>query len=83
MPTHQFHINVKVNKVIDTTERRVKDTFHFYLFKFRFFQLFCSTFCYKASKYFERQIPKSPVWAREQQINSSFKVDLLTPETLK
>ncbi|CAF4325273.1 unnamed protein product, partial [Adineta steineri] len=45
---------------------------------------FCSTFCYKASKYFERQIPKSPVWAREQQqeTNSSLKIELLTQENL-
>jgi hypothetical protein len=66
IPKHQYHINVKVNKVIDTTERR----------------LFCSTFCYKASKYFERQIPTSPVWAREQQANNRLKIDLLTQETL-
>ncbi|CAF0760808.1 unnamed protein product [Adineta steineri] len=68
IPTHQYHINVKLNKVIDTTERR----------------FFCSTFCYKASKYFERQIPKSPVWAREQQqeTNSSLNIELLTQENL-
>ncbi|CAF2382003.1 unnamed protein product [Rotaria sp. Silwood2] len=71
MPTHQYFINVKVNKVIDTTERR----------------LFCSTFCYKSSKYFERQIPTSPVWAREQQQqqqqgNTSIKIELLTHENL-
>ncbi|CAF4506385.1 unnamed protein product [Rotaria sp. Silwood1] len=68
IPTHQYYINVKVNKVIDTTERR----------------LFCSTFCYKSSKYFERQIPTSPVWAREQQQqgNTPIKIELLTHETL-
>ncbi|CAF0822018.1 unnamed protein product [Rotaria sordida] len=70
IPTHQYHINVKVNKVIDTTERR----------------LFCSTFCYKSSKYFERQIPTSPVWARQQQQqqqgNTPIKIELLTHENL-
>ncbi|CAF3916838.1 unnamed protein product [Rotaria magnacalcarata] len=67
IPNHQYYVNVKVNKVIDTTERR----------------LFCSTFCYKASKYFERQIPTSPVWAREEQQkgNTSFKIDLLSNES--
>ncbi|XP_043347175.1 putative RNA polymerase II subunit B1 CTD phosphatase RPAP2 isoform X3 [Dermochelys coriacea] len=28
---------------------------------------FCSNFCYRASKYFEAQIPKSPVWMREEE----------------
>uniref|UniRef100_A0A803Y6V0 protein-serine/threonine phosphatase n=1 Tax=Meleagris gallopavo TaxID=9103 RepID=A0A803Y6V0_MELGA len=28
---------------------------------------FCSNFCYKASKYFEAQISKSPVWMREEE----------------
>ncbi|CAM4862447.1 unnamed protein product [Rotaria socialis] len=66
IPKHQYYVNVKVNKVIDTTERR----------------LFCSTLCYKSSKYFERQIPASPVWAREEQQkgNISFKIDLLSNE---
>ncbi|CAF1356688.1 unnamed protein product [Adineta ricciae] len=63
-PIHQYYINVKVNKVIDTTERR----------------FFCSVFCYKASKYFEKQIPSSPVWAREQE--KAVQIDLLTPESL-
>lgn len=46
------------------------------------FKFFCSVFCFKSSKYFERQIPTSPVWAREhyQQGNNSFKVDLLKKE---
>ncbi|CAF4911681.1 unnamed protein product, partial [Rotaria socialis] len=47
--------------------------------------LFCSTLCYKSSKYFERQIPASPVWAREEQQkgNISFKIDLLSNERAK
>ncbi|KAM9621139.1 putative RNA polymerase II subunit B1 CTD phosphatase RPAP2 isoform 5-T5 [Morphnus guianensis] len=28
---------------------------------------FCSNFCYRASKYFEAQISKSPVWMREEE----------------
>ncbi|XP_045440300.1 putative RNA polymerase II subunit B1 CTD phosphatase RPAP2 isoform X3 [Pipistrellus kuhlii] len=28
---------------------------------------FCSNFCYKASKFFEAQIPKTPVWVREEE----------------
>jgi len=66
-PKGQFYIDVRVNKVIDTTERR----------------LFCSTFCYKASKYYERQIHESPVWARdESHAESVRRIELLTRETL-
>ncbi|KAF6111152.1 RNA polymerase II associated protein 2 [Phyllostomus discolor] len=32
---------------------------------------FCSNFCYKASKFFEAQIPKSPVWVREEESGHS------------
>ncbi|CAF0908696.1 unnamed protein product, partial [Didymodactylos carnosus] len=46
-----YFISVKENKVYDVTERK----------------RFCSNFCYKASKYFEKQIPTSPVWAREHE----------------
>ena len=31
------------------------------------FQCFCSNFCYKASKFFEAQIPETPVWVREEE----------------
>ncbi len=37
MPTHQYYINVKVNKVIDTTERRVKQKRNFFQLKKFFF----------------------------------------------
>ncbi|XP_036300191.1 putative RNA polymerase II subunit B1 CTD phosphatase RPAP2 isoform X8 [Pipistrellus kuhlii] len=32
---------------------------------------FCSNFCYKASKFFEAQIPKTPVWVREEESGHS------------
>ncbi|OXB57917.1 hypothetical protein ASZ78_003903 [Callipepla squamata] len=35
---------------------------------------FCSNFCYKASKYFEAQISKSPVWMREEEIPSDIEL---------
>uniref|UniRef100_A0A3P8YSY9 RNA polymerase II subunit B1 CTD phosphatase RPAP2 homolog n=1 Tax=Esox lucius TaxID=8010 RepID=A0A3P8YSY9_ESOLU len=49
VPTQQFKISTKTNKVYDITERKC----------------FCSNYCYKASKSFELQIPKSPLWLRE------------------
>lgn len=38
-----------------------------YSYSFYGEQCFCSNFCYKASKYFEGQISKTPVWLREEE----------------
>ncbi|XP_067394579.1 putative RNA polymerase II subunit B1 CTD phosphatase RPAP2 isoform X2 [Emydura macquarii macquarii] len=51
VPKQKYRVSTKTNKVYDITERKC----------------FCSNFCYKASKYFEAQIPKSPVWMREEE----------------
>ncbi|XP_028918094.1 putative RNA polymerase II subunit B1 CTD phosphatase RPAP2 isoform X2 [Ornithorhynchus anatinus] len=52
----KYRISTKTNKVYDITERK----------------FFCSNFCYRASKYFEAQIPKSPVWLREEESPPDF-----------
>ncbi|XP_029560152.1 putative RNA polymerase II subunit B1 CTD phosphatase rpap2 isoform X3 [Salmo trutta] len=49
--TQQFKISTKTNKVYDITERKS----------------FCSNFCYKASKSFQLQISKSPLWLRQHE----------------
>eukprot|EP00112_Aurelia_sp_Birch-Aquarium-sp1_P006740 Seg1738.8 transcript_id=Seg1738.8/GoldUCD/mRNA.D3Y31 product="putative RNA polymerase II subunit B1 CTD phosphatase RPAP2" protein_id=Seg1738.8/GoldUCD/D3Y31 len=46
-----FHISVQRRKVYDITERKY----------------FCSSKCYKASKYVESQIPASPLWLRAER----------------
>ncbi|KAG7456653.1 hypothetical protein MATL_G00238220 [Megalops atlanticus] len=51
VPKQQYKISTKTNKVYDITERKC----------------FCSNFCYKASKYFEVQISKTPLWLREEE----------------
>ncbi|XP_066508532.1 putative RNA polymerase II subunit B1 CTD phosphatase rpap2 isoform X2 [Hoplias malabaricus] len=51
VPTQQYKISTKTNKVYDITERKC----------------FCSNFCYKASKTFEIQISKSPLWLRKEE----------------
>ncbi|KAJ8357536.1 hypothetical protein SKAU_G00203300 [Synaphobranchus kaupii] len=51
MPKQQFRISTQTNKVYDITERKC----------------FCSNFCYKASKHFEVQISKTPLWLREEE----------------
>uniref|UniRef100_A0A8C6RBF8 RNA polymerase II subunit B1 CTD phosphatase RPAP2 homolog n=2 Tax=Nannospalax galili TaxID=1026970 RepID=A0A8C6RBF8_NANGA len=50
IPKQKYKISTKTNKVYDITERKS----------------FCSNFCYRASKFFETQIPKTPVWVREE-----------------
>ncbi|XP_048395512.1 putative RNA polymerase II subunit B1 CTD phosphatase rpap2 isoform X2 [Stegostoma tigrinum] len=50
VPKQQYKISTHTNRVYDITERKC----------------FCSNFCYKASKYLEAQIPKSPLWSRDQ-----------------
>ncbi|NXC50965.1 RPAP2 phosphatase, partial [Penelope pileata] len=52
VPKQKYRISTITNRVYDITERKC----------------FCSNFCYKASKYFEAQISKSPVWTREEEI---------------
>ncbi|XP_027693840.1 putative RNA polymerase II subunit B1 CTD phosphatase RPAP2 isoform X3 [Vombatus ursinus] len=51
VPKQKYRISTKTNKVYDITERK----------------FFCSNFCYRASKYFEAQISKSPLWVREEE----------------
>ncbi|XP_051984740.1 putative RNA polymerase II subunit B1 CTD phosphatase rpap2 [Xyrauchen texanus] len=51
VPRQQFKISTKTNKVYDITERKC----------------FCSNFCYKASKCFELQISKTPLWLRKDE----------------
>ncbi|KYO19610.1 putative RNA polymerase II subunit B1 CTD phosphatase RPAP2 [Alligator mississippiensis] len=51
VPKQKYRISTKTNKVYDITERKC----------------FCSNFCYRASKYFEAQISKCPVWMREEE----------------
>ncbi|XP_062373338.1 putative RNA polymerase II subunit B1 CTD phosphatase rpap2 isoform X2 [Sardina pilchardus] len=47
----KYKISTKTNKIYDITERKC----------------FCSNFCYKASKWFEVQILKTPLWLREDE----------------
>ncbi|XP_020505044.2 putative RNA polymerase II subunit B1 CTD phosphatase rpap2 isoform X1 [Labrus bergylta] len=58
IPTQQFKISTKSNKVYDITERK----------------LFCSNFCYKASKEFELQISTTPLWLRHHESPSEIKL---------
>ncbi|CAL8346094.1 unnamed protein product [Merluccius merluccius] len=51
VPTQQFKISTKMNKVYDITERKC----------------FCSNFCYKASKEFELRISTTPLWLRHHE----------------
>nr|XP_019957197.1 PREDICTED: putative RNA polymerase II subunit B1 CTD phosphatase RPAP2 [Paralichthys olivaceus] len=58
IPTQQFKISTKTNKVYDITERKC----------------FCSNFCYKASKEFELQISKTPLWLRQHESPQEIKL---------
>ncbi|XP_054996435.1 putative RNA polymerase II subunit B1 CTD phosphatase RPAP2 [Sorex araneus] len=58
VPRQKYKISTKTNKVYDITERKC----------------FCSNFCYKASKYFEAQISKTPVWVREEERHPDFQL---------
>uniref|UniRef100_UPI0037E77BD8 putative RNA polymerase II subunit B1 CTD phosphatase rpap2 n=1 Tax=Semicossyphus pulcher TaxID=241346 RepID=UPI0037E77BD8 len=58
IPTQQFKICTKTNKVYDITERKC----------------FCSNFCYKASKEFELQISNTPLWLRQHESPSEIKL---------
>ncbi|KAM3915455.1 putative RNA polymerase II subunit B1 CTD phosphatase RPAP2 [Leptodactylus fuscus] len=51
VPKQKYKISTKTNKVYDITERKC----------------FCSNYCYRASKYYEVQIPKTPLWGREEE----------------
>nr|XP_020471706.1 putative RNA polymerase II subunit B1 CTD phosphatase RPAP2 isoform X2 [Monopterus albus] len=51
IPSQQYKISTKTNKVYDITERKC----------------FCSNFCYKASKTFELQISPTPLWLRHHE----------------
>ncbi|KAM6918288.1 putative RNA polymerase II subunit B1 CTD phosphatase rpap2 [Xenentodon cancila] len=51
VPTQQFKICTKTNRVYDITERK----------------MFCSNFCYKSSKEFELQISQTPLWLRKHE----------------
>ncbi|XP_006919471.2 putative RNA polymerase II subunit B1 CTD phosphatase RPAP2 isoform X1 [Pteropus alecto] len=58
VPKQKYKISTKTNKVYDITERKC----------------FCSNFCYKASKFFQAQIPKTPVWVREEERHPNFQL---------
>ncbi|KAM7099426.1 putative RNA polymerase II subunit B1 CTD phosphatase RPAP2 isoform 2-T2 [Molossus nigricans] len=58
VPKQKYKISTKTNKVYDITERKC----------------FCSNFCYKASKLFEAQIPKTPVWVRDEERYPDFQL---------
>ncbi|XP_002751129.1 putative RNA polymerase II subunit B1 CTD phosphatase RPAP2 isoform X1 [Callithrix jacchus] len=58
VPKQKYKISTKTNKVYDITERKS----------------FCSNFCYQASKFFEAQIPKTPVWVREEESHPDFQL---------
>ncbi|KAM9350179.1 putative RNA polymerase II subunit B1 CTD phosphatase rpap2 [Symphorus nematophorus] len=51
IPTQQYKISTRTNKVYDITERKC----------------FCSNLCYKASKEFELQISTTPLWLRQHE----------------
>uniref|UniRef100_A0A147AQL9 RNA polymerase II subunit B1 CTD phosphatase RPAP2 homolog n=1 Tax=Fundulus heteroclitus TaxID=8078 RepID=A0A147AQL9_FUNHE len=51
IPNQQYKISTKTNRVYDITERKC----------------FCSNFCYKASKEYELQISKTPLWLRQHE----------------
>ncbi|XP_044157344.1 putative RNA polymerase II subunit B1 CTD phosphatase RPAP2 [Bufo gargarizans] len=58
VPKQKYKISTRTNKVYDITERKC----------------FCSNFCYRASKYYEAQIPQTPVWSREEESLSIIKL---------
>ncbi|XP_053447386.1 putative RNA polymerase II subunit B1 CTD phosphatase RPAP2 isoform X1 [Nycticebus coucang] len=58
VPKQKYKISTKTNKVYDITERKA----------------FCSNFCYQASKFFEAQISKTPVWVREEERHPDFQL---------
>ncbi|XP_029970255.1 putative RNA polymerase II subunit B1 CTD phosphatase rpap2 [Salarias fasciatus] len=58
IPTQQYKISTKTNKVYDLTERKC----------------FCCNFCYKASKTFELQISKTPLWLRPTESPATIKL---------
>lgn len=58
IPKQKYRISTKTNKVYDITERKS----------------FCSNFCYRASKYFQTQIPKTPIWVREEERPPDFQL---------
>ncbi|XP_006882547.1 PREDICTED: putative RNA polymerase II subunit B1 CTD phosphatase RPAP2-like [Elephantulus edwardii] len=58
VPKQKYKISTKTNKVYDITERKS----------------FCSSFCYRASKYFQAQIPKTPLWIREKESYPDFQL---------
>ncbi|XP_069593666.1 putative RNA polymerase II subunit B1 CTD phosphatase RPAP2 isoform X2 [Ranitomeya imitator] len=67
VPKQRYKISTKTNKVYDITERKC----------------FCSNFCYRASKYYEAQIPKTPVWSREEESGRSGEEVKLTERRIK
>ncbi|XP_051944127.1 putative RNA polymerase II subunit B1 CTD phosphatase rpap2 isoform X2 [Hippocampus zosterae] len=58
IPKQQYKISTKTNRVYDITERKC----------------FCSNFCYKASKEFELQISKAPLWLRQDERRPEIKL---------
>lgn len=51
IPSQQYHVSTKMNKVYDITERKN----------------FCSNHCYKASSYVKAQLLSSPLWLRDKE----------------
>ncbi|XP_068098712.1 putative RNA polymerase II subunit B1 CTD phosphatase RPAP2 [Hyperolius riggenbachi] len=58
VPKQKYKISTKTNKVYDITERKC----------------FCSDFCYRASKYYETQIPNTPLWTRDAESPPAIKL---------
>ncbi|CAL1545495.1 unnamed protein product [Lymnaea stagnalis] len=54
IPKKKYHISTRTNKVYDISERKN----------------FCSNQCLKASKHFHTQIPESPLWSRERELDT-------------
>lgn len=58
----KYHISTKTNRVYDITDRKN----------------FCSSECYKASVYYQKQISTSPLWSRKEEKPTP--IDLLPKE---
>lgn len=56
IPTKQYHISTRYNKVFDITERKN----------------FCSSICYKAAMFLKKQLLTSPLWFRDKEVIPNF-----------
>eukprot|EP00795_Rhopilema_esculentum_P010446 gene10446-19152_t len=64
VPRQKFHISMERKQIYDITERKC----------------YCSSQCYKNSKYVASQIPSSPLWLRKDKIEIEFLEDKLKVE---